>query len=164
MVSWVTERGYVNSEECIRWGILAANTKCSELINVRREIEARERDEVRAAAAAEKARADEASSADPRFMKLLPDQLARFAALSIDARYNNGEQVGYSFAAPFSMLMLHDKRGMSGKLRNVKELMKPRFKARWCGAKSVQPGSQWADNWGVPASTNVDELLAFLEE
>lgn len=164
MASWVAERGYVNTQDCLNWGTSAAQNKRAELMETIRQMEAREREEARAAAEAAKAAANEAAASDPRFKRLLPDQAQRFAALGIEARYNNGDQVGASYAAPFSMLMMRDTRGYSGKLRAVKDMMKPRFGARWCGAKSVPAGSEWADNWGVPASTNVDALLAFLEE
>jgi len=156
------EAGYANADEFMGWALNYLRGLQSTAFNERTRLATVEAEAAKRQTQEAASKAAEAAKGDARYRELLPDQVQRFAALGIKARYNNNEAAGPAFP-PFAGLMMHDTRGYGGVLRRVKDMMKPRFKAQWVKAAAVPSGSQWADNWGVPSTTSVDDLLAFLE-
>jgi N12 class adenine-specific DNA methylase len=150
--AWATEQGFANVSEVVSGMNSAARMELGNVETAMSEL-ARQ-----AATKAEQER-QSASKSDPRFKELTDEQARRFQALGIRAQYNNGDQV--LNWPPFSMLSLYDTAGVSGILKRVKDMMKPRFNARWNRDNAPRP---YSNTWGVPASTNVDALLTFLED
>lgn len=153
--AWAAKAGYFNRGEITDGLEQAARVELAAVINRHRELDQQEKQKAFAEAQA-------ASASDPRFKELTSDQAMRFAKLGIRAQFNNGDTItGWQ---PFSGLFLFDTKGVGGLLKRVKDMMKPRFGARWNGGKSVGFGTPYSDTWGVPARTDVDSLLIFLED
>jgi SNF2 family DNA or RNA helicase len=162
MTAWSEAAGYVNVDEIRSEAQRAVNTRKDQVNRAMTEL--REQEAARIRAAADKAEAERVATmkSDPRFRELTGEQQRRFATLGVVGRFNNGDKAGDW--GPFTAFAMKDRNAKSGVLYRTKEMLKPRFGAKFIGVSKVGSSSPFADTWAVPARTDIDALLAFLED
>lgn len=149
---WANDMQYVNMQAVLSGFRSALSVERNALDQRKREFDIQQR------RLAEERRQQEMAS-DPRFKELTPGQTKRFAALNMRACYNNADRAPNYM--PFGGFYVVDTRAQGGILYRLKEMLKPRFGAKWSG-KPIWD-QRFNNSWTFPASTDVDALLNFLE-
>lgn len=158
---WAAAEVFVNVTQIVDGGKLAAQIQRRGVEDRMRVLEREAADRAEAERKAADAERSKASSSDPRYMELSDDHAGRFAEIGIVARFNNGDNIDGWGA--FSVLSMKDSKAFGGVLYKMKEMLKPKFGAKFISAKKVGQNSPYADTWGMPARTDIDALLSFLE-
>jgi hypothetical protein len=116
-------------------------------------------------AAEEERKKNEALKSDPNYREVPPDMGEKFAKLGVSVFYNTEavQKEGFKGRAgqtfqPFEQLFLKGRAGKNGLVFRVKDILKNRFGASFCGGV-VKGDRKYGDStWHVPASTNLEAL------
>jgi SNF2 family DNA or RNA helicase len=123
-------------------------------------------EKIRQLKAEEERAKNEALKDDPNYREVPSDIAAAFQKISIDVWYNT-ETVEtepgkfHKTFKPFEKLFIHDKYGKGGKVFAVKEMLKNRYDASFCGSV-IRGDRKHSNTWHVPSKTDLDELFKFI--
>jgi len=116
------------------------------------------------AAAEDQRMKDVALKSDPNYKEISREMVAKFAVLGIDVFINTEEvvtdrRVTYPV---FDRAWLKDRAGKNGRIYAMKEMLKARFKAQYCGGVTRGSDKYGNSTWHVSSTVSLDDLYSLL--